>query len=257
MASSNAPVTSAADNPLSIAYRDLETANKKLEEATIKLYRLKLVKLQCFAYPSGDDVERVRERDECLCVLFGNPPRWATVMREVLDSDWWAEASDDSAGLLAERIRRAEADKVELEAPQASIRRRIADMTRHQVRHLNVLDLPEEILVAIFRCVEDSDLPSTLDHDWGDGEDIASARQVCRRFCYAASGFLVRRICVEPTKASLARLDEVSRHPAIAAGVYHVRLVLRFYNPSFANIGNFVSYHTQSLGEQIETWKES
>lgn len=255
MASS--PVTSAADNPLSIAYRDLETANKKLEEATIKLYRLKLVKLQCFAYPSGDDVERVRERDECLCVLFGNPPRWATVMREVLDSDWWAEASDDSAGLLAERIRRAEADKVELEAPQASIRRRIADMTRHQVRHLNVLDLPEEILVAIFRCVEDSDLPSTLDHDWGDGEDIASARQVCRRFCYAASGFLVRRICVEPTKASLARLDEVSRHPAIAAGVYHVRLVLRFYNPSFANIGNFVSYHTQSLGEQIETWKES
>lgn len=262
MASSNAPVTRAADNPLSIAYRDLETANKQLEEATIELNRLRLMKLQNYTYPSGDFDELNRERHECLRELFGTPPpSWWIVARELFESEWWRHAEEaglaNSVELLDERIDRAEADKFELEAPQASIRRRIADMTRHQVRNLSVLDLPEEILVAIFRYVEDSDLPSTVNHDWGDEKDIASARLVCRRFCYAASGFLVRRICVEPTKASLARLEEVSRHPAIAAGIYYVKLVLRYYDPALASVDDFVSSYARSLGDQIETWKES
>lgn len=259
MTSSNAPVTGAADNPLSIAYRDLETANKQLEEANIEFNRLRLMKLQNYTYPSGDFDELNRERHECLRELFGTPPpSWWIVARELFESEWWRHAEEaglaNSVELLDERIDRAEADKFELEAPQASIRRRIADMTRHQVRNLSVLDLPEEILVAIFRYVEDSDLPSTVNHDWGDEKDIASARLVCRRFCYAASGFLVRRICVEPTKASLARLEEVSRHPAIAAGIYHVKLVLRFYNPSFASLDDFATFHAKTLEGDIDIW---
>ncbi|KAK0743898.1 hypothetical protein B0T18DRAFT_448472 [Schizothecium vesticola] len=254
---SNAPATSPADDLLSIAYRELETANKKLEEATIALYRLKLIKLQCCPYPSEDYDELDRERKECLYVLFGTPPRWG----DIFNSEWWTQAMEaglgDSVDELDDLINRAQADKVELEAPQAFIRCRIADMTHDQVRNLGVLDLPDEILVTIFQCVEDSDLPSSVDHDWGDGKDIVSARQVCRRFCYAASGFLVRRICVEPSKASLARLEEVSRHPAIAAGVYHVKLVLRFYNPSLASMNDFATYHAETLDAQIKTWQAS
>lgn len=257
MASSTAPGTSAADELLSIAYRDLETANKKLEEANINLFRLKLVKVQCFSWPEGDYDELARERDECVCVLFGKPARWTAVEREVSDSEWWAEANDYSAGVLAERIRGAEFDVLEREVAQASIRRRIAAMAHDQVRHLSVLDLPDEILVDIFRYVESAQLPWGGHHAWGDGKDIVNARQVCRRFCRAASEFLVRRICVEPNNASLARLDEVSRHPAIAAGVWHVQLVLRLYNPSFASMRDFAIYHAHVLDAQIETWLAS
>ncbi|KAK1836364.1 hypothetical protein QBC39DRAFT_85011 [Podospora conica] len=259
MASSNTRLTGDPDldrdNLLSIAYRELETTNKQLEEATKEVYRLMYLKFRWFGFRVLDD-DRAVQRFNASVARFGTVPAWWA------DEAWFRQAKRDmdtrhpSSRDMVDRIERAEVAKVELETVQASIRRRIADMTRDQVRRLSILDFPEEILVAIIRYVENS----TVDH-FGiasyDVKDILSVRQVCRRLTYAASGFGFHRIEVFPNKWSLARLEAVSRHPAIAAEVRHVRLNLRFYNPAFVQLSCFTAYHARRLEGQIRTWNAS
>lgn len=63
-----------------------------------------------------------------------------------------------------------------------------------------------------------------------DVTSIQNCRLVCRHFRNIASEFLLHTVQVTPTSASLAHLDQVSRHPAIARGVSTVRVVLEYHS---------------------------
>jgi len=50
-----------------------------------------------------------------------------------------------------------------------------------------------------------------------------------------------------PTEASLAHLEEVSRHPSIGRGVLEMEVDVHFYDSKFQNLARFISYHADQL----------
>lgn len=162
-----------------------------------------------------------------------------------------------------------------------SLRTEIAVRSRrHGARQRGVLDLPDELLLAIFEFVDGFDFdPSSrslaLDRaPWCDGDhgdvpppmyycgrtrvsDIKSVRLVCRRFNALASGLLVRLVRVYPTAASLAQFDAISRHPTISKGVRGVFVVLHFYADECLDFREFVKTHANELSNQRTQFEES
>ena len=115
-----------------------------------------------------------------------------------------------------------------------------------------IFGLPDELLLDIFEFLEVVD---PISGDWincNGAADIKNTRLVCRRFCEVSSQLLARIVCLQFNKASLARLDEISRHPTIAKGVRTIRVVLHFYNRSFVSLDRFGRYHARILGRQIK-----
>jgi hypothetical protein len=113
-------------------------------------------------------------------------------------------------------------------------------MDFHQsARRLNILDLPEEILFAIFGildCPDDPEAPWPgspywMRHDIGRLETMQALRLVCRRFCRHASHLLVPELRVHISPESLNRVDQLTRNPQIAAGVRSL-LVSLAYRPA-------------------------
>lgn len=135
---------------------------------------------------------------------------------------------------------------------QDYLRACIAALWWPERRFLRVLDLPDELLLTIFEFAGgDGDDGGDKDDDNGDDDGdqparrpstasprtIQSIRLVCRRFCVVGSQLLLRCVDVYPDEQSLARLDQISRHPAIARGVRAVRIMHFLQGPEYSQHG--------------------
>ncbi|KAI0508767.1 hypothetical protein F5B22DRAFT_383194 [Xylaria bambusicola] len=143
------------------------------------------------------------------------------------------------------------------------VRTCIDELGRGTVQPLNILDLPNELLILIFnflRC-----------HDRLDGyrhynspiyvrpsSDIQNTRLTCRRFCAASSHLLINYIHVECQTKSLGRLLEISKHPTISKGVFGVVVKLTSYHPVLANDRRaFARVWAQRLRNKLDDLCES
>ncbi|TGJ81363.1 hypothetical protein E0Z10_g7402 [Xylaria hypoxylon] len=148
---------------------------------------------------------------------------------------------------------------------RSCVRNRINILARPSLRPLNVLDLPDELLMLVFDWTKGYYPQNEVDSCqccrlWGDcGQqptpDIQNARLTCRRFCNASSHLLIDYVLLEPQSDSLARLQGISRNPLIRKGVRAVEVSLRCYHSSLAsNLGSFTtSWHNQFFSETMNT----
>ncbi|KAI1073881.1 hypothetical protein F5B20DRAFT_565748 [Whalleya microplaca] len=137
-------------------------------------------------------------------------------------------------------------------------------LQRRSQRPLHILHLPDEILTQIFTCARgESDLDKPLKlgvakFEEGRGpQEIKNIRLVCRRFYEASSRLLVTAVSVSMHSSSLARLDEISRHPLVAKGVRTVRVILDVYVSKLANDfdGLFVNCQKRELAYSRRDWE--
>ena len=135
-----------------------------------------------------------------------------------------------------------------------AFRMEIGRSQSHEPSRPCILDLPNELLLDILGMVEHVELTGNDSSDDSGRRDIQNARLVCRRFCALGSQLLVRVVRVQFNEESLARLHDISRHPAIAKGVRCVRVVLHFYNRSLVDHDRFVSYYADVLENQVWTF---
>lgn len=146
----------------------------------------------------------------------------------------------------------------ELEGRRDSIRAHINTATRPLIRPLKILDLPDELLRCIFDYVRGwtSDSETFFsDIQPGDIRQIKQLRLTCRQFRDTSSHLLLRYVKVDLTPASLARLEEISRHPTISKGVIAVCVVLEFYSTTLAeDIQRFARYHEIQLTRDVDIW---
>ncbi|KAI8954135.1 hypothetical protein F4801DRAFT_596194 [Xylaria longipes] len=146
-----------------------------------------------------------------------------------------------------------------LEGLRASTRILLNDRVRSRLRPLRILDLPNELLVRIFEYVKgDTGIDELHFYNFVSrtSNEIRNIRLTCRRFHATSSHLLLPFIKVNITRPSLARLDEVSRHPSISKGVRAIKLSLTpFYDSTIAHdIRAFALYHASKLRESIVHW---
>lgn len=105
----------------------------------------------------------------------------------------------------------------ELEQHRSFLRKDFNARARPLIRRLNILDLPDELLIKIFGLVKGGWKTSLIEVScelWpSDIASVKNTRLTCRRFCNTSSHLLLRYLVVEMNPASLAHLDKVSRHP--------------------------------------------
>lgn len=157
----------------------------------------------------------------------------------------------------------------DLERMRDTVRQIINEAVRPFLRPLKILDLPDELLRHIFLCVRgDPSMPEYAFDDFieTEGDDCLSLpdiRQVkklrltCRRFCATSSHLLMLYVQVDMSPKSLARLDEVSRHPTISKGIRRVEICLgRHFDADIAyDLRAFARYQGARLRREIG-WME-
>lgn len=139
---------------------------------------------------------------------------------------------------------------------------RAAINKRNRPKPLEILDLPEELLTRIFeyvrgeKSVYEKDL-YFFDFARTSTASIQQVRLTCRRFYETSSHLLLDYIPVCLTRQSLARLDEVSRHPFLSKGVRAIKLSLvPFYDAVLASdIHAFAAYQASKLWEDVDRWE--
>jgi hypothetical protein len=226
---------------LETAYGGLRTANEQLQDLEGEICRLMAAKMMWFPNQSGS-LHRYK------CEGFGD--------QNPFTSQWWKWATRnglfESVANLDRELEKVNASKTKFEGIQNALRRCIDKLSRPHLRSLNILDLPDEILLKIFELVEDLDFDSPFVYYGGTGrKDIANTRLVCRQFCNMSSQLLVRLVRVNFNEPSLASLEEISRHPTIAKGVRDVRVVLHFHNFSFNDLDTFISYQADDVENKV------
>ncbi|KAL7624616.1 hypothetical protein AAE478_006184 [Parahypoxylon ruwenzoriense] len=134
------------------------------------------------------------------------------------------------------------------------------DIARCQpTRPGHILNLPNETLDHIFSYVTDwtvdgKPLPLRVVDYRRDGQKtIKNIRLVCRRFCDTSSHLLLVVVTVSMEPSSLARLEEVSRHPLISKRVRTVRVILKYFGSMVAHKLNeyFVPYQQSRLEDIV------
>ena len=245
-----AKASSAGDcETLETAYSSLRSANEQLQHAEREFCRLMTVKMTRFSNPS--------EPSDLLALQKYELRGFGTQGTLGLDWSRWAAGAGilESVDNLDRELEKMNALKTAFGGIQSALRCCINKLSRPYLGNLSILDLPDEILLEIFEHVENFDLNSPLLYYYDPGrKDIKNTRLVCRRFCDVSSQLLVRFVRVHFNETSLARLDEISRHPTIAKGVRAVRVVLHLYNSSFADFDWFISYHTDEAEEQVDVF---
>ncbi|ROV87337.1 hypothetical protein VMCG_10699 [Cytospora schulzeri] len=130
-----------------------------------------------------------------------------------------------------------------------------------QPSSLNILSLPDELLVEIFDAVKTYRPANGAKHISfaSSSEDIANTRLVCRRFAACSSHLLVHHVRVEGINPeSLERLEAISQHPTIGKGVHIVRLVAKYYTPRLAtDLRKFAGYAVNTVFGQSLRYKEA
>ncbi|KAI1130041.1 hypothetical protein F5Y10DRAFT_263620 [Nemania abortiva] len=133
------------------------------------------------------------------------------------------------------------------------------ERVRPRTRRLSILNLPNELLIAIFGFRKGpTGLCELSYHEpLPDVSDIKSIRLTCRRFCETSSHLLLHALPVYITRPSLARLDEVSRHPTISRGVRLIKLYLDpFYDSVIArDLQAFAYDRASSVRQAISFWR--
>lgn len=246
-----APHRSAAKEPTAkeyevfkTAYDGLRTTNEQLQDVEREICRLMAVKMTWFPDSSGSQY-RLQQYERH---GFGD--------RGLFESEWreWATRNGllESVDNLDRELEKVNASKTKFAGVQSALRCCINRLSRPHLRNLSILDLPDEILLNIFEFVEDLNFDSPfLYYIHASKKDIKNTRLVCRRFCNVSSQLLIRLVRVSFNEPSLARLEEISRHPTIAKGVRAVRVVLHFYNFSFTDLDWFISYHADEVEHQV------
>lgn len=108
------------------------------------------------------------------------------------------------------------------------------------IRPLHVLTLPDEILVSIFSYAKTDSVgeppsdPNVFSCRPGDVQTIKNCRMTCRRFNSTSSHLLLSKLEIIPSKTSLTRLDEISRHPIISRGIQGLCVRLPLYAADLA-----------------------
>lgn len=139
--------------------------------------------------------------------------------------------------------------------------RAVLDKTiRPLMSPLGIFDLPDELLSEIFSnacthpAMQDG-FPFTFFFDpyelaKNGIQDLQNIRLTCRRFRDDSSHFLLRCIDVGLDRASLAHLDEVSRHPTISKGIMAVRVNLDMYTLRVQDEASFLLDALTLLGQR-------
>jgi len=98
-----------------------------------------------------------------------------------------------------------------------------------------------------------------FDFSQGDVAQVKNLRLTCRRFCDNSSHLLMVYVKVAMTPQSLARLDEVSRHPTISKGIRAIKIPLgRHFDAGIVHdIRAFAHYQASRLRGKIETWERN
>ncbi|RYP57085.1 hypothetical protein DL769_009707 [Monosporascus sp. CRB-8-3] len=226
------------------AYDGLRTANEQLQDVGRETCRLMAAKMMRFPNQSGS-LYRLQQYER---EGFGG--------RDPFKSEWWKWATRngllESVDNLDRELEKVNASETKFEGIRNALRCCINKLSRPYLRSLNILDLPDKILLKIFELAEDLDFDSPFLYYRDAGrKDIENIRLVCRRFCNVSSQLLVRLVRVSFNEPSLARLEEISRHPTIAKGVRAVRVVLHFHNFSFTDLDSFISYHADVVEDQV------
>lgn len=138
----------------------------------------------------------------------------------------------------------------------STLRDAINVASRPLIRHLTILDLPDEILTDIFRFARGLEPDERFIHISAVSvADVKNLRLTCWRFHDLSSCLLLHFVRVSLESSSLSHIDEVSRHQTISKGVRGIRIVLDFYESSLAsNIMIFAAYHATELLEETEHW---
>ncbi|EDN07297.1 hypothetical protein I7I51_03437 [Histoplasma capsulatum] len=230
---------------LKIAYDGLRITEEQLQDVEREICRLMSAKMMWFPEQSSLSRDFHQKWDEG----FGDgdlPP-----------SEWWKWAAHnglfESVDNLDRELEKANASKAKFEGVQSALRCCINNLSRPYLRNLNILDLPNEILLKVFEFVEDKfEFPLLLPFYRQGTKDIKNIRLVCWRFCNLSSQLLVRVVRVNFNELSLARLEEISRHPTISKGVRAVQIVLHFYNFSFTDFHRFISYQADEVENHVD-----
>ncbi|KAI2613432.1 hypothetical protein GGR54DRAFT_328284 [Hypoxylon sp. NC1633] len=125
---------------------------------------------------------------------------------------------------------------------------------------VHILDCPNEVLMKIFAdvagapCDNDFRTTRTVKSEDGGPKEISNTRLVCKRFHDQSSHLLLPVVTVSMNPSSLARLDEISRHPWIAPGVRSIRVILESYPPNVASelSDTFLSYYADQLVDNVK-----
>lgn len=109
---------------------------------------------------------------------------------------------------------------------------------RRKYPRRNLSQLPEEIILQIFRAVHDTPIPNSrcrLDEKWTRYDqgtrDIQNVRLTCQKFNRISSELLIKFVGVDLSVESLARLQAIMHHPTIGKGVGMIRIRLLAYDP--------------------------
>lgn len=107
------------------------------------------------------------------------------------------------------------------------------------LRPVHIHDLPDELLLGIFRYLLNCD-------------DIKRLRLSSKRLNKTSSHLLINTLRVSPNAKSLERLDQVSRHPTISRGVRRLIVSVDVYSPELArDVQGFTTYCMRELAEFI------
>jgi len=184
--------------------------------------------------------------------LDPRPHQSTALNRAILDSP-------EPTELLSQELERANASKVALERIYSALRGSINRLSRPYLRKQTLIDLPDEILLEIFSHL-DNIIPLGLRPYslWHSSADIKALRLVCRRLSDIASHLLVRVVHLDlHSESSLKRMEEISRHPTISRGVHVISVNLMFYNASFIELENFLSYYADDTENNINMYEEA
>ncbi|EED19893.1 hypothetical protein TSTA_031520 [Talaromyces stipitatus ATCC 10500] len=134
--------------------------------------------------------------------------------------------------------------------------------SRSRIRSLNILDLPDELLRAIFeqsrkRWVSTENYFFIPDYgNWEGIKDIKNIRLTCRRFCNTSSHLLLRHIDVSMRPSSLAHLEEVARHPLLSKGIQAVRVHLNYFSAHLAtDMFHFTALAIMHLEDTLDFYR--
>ncbi|CAN8105423.1 unnamed protein product [Discula destructiva] len=137
-------------------------------------------------------------------------------------------------------------------------RKHFNDSIRGLARPLTISDIPDELLSQIFGHVRgawnDVGLRFSTVHqaDTGDTCSIKNVRLTCRRFCATSSHLLLRRVFITLDSASLAHLDELSRHPTLSKGIQAVCVHMCHLTATLAaNELEFVDFLATEMRDQV------
>lgn len=170
--------------------------------------------------------------------------------------DW--DEFDDSFKKIAHELGQAR-DKV---ATLHGSMRQIANAySRSGIRPLNILGLPDEILMMIFEYCKKRSLSNknyffVQEYNRDGIKDIKNIRLTCRRFCNTSSHLLLRHIDVCMSPSSLAHLEEVARHPLLSTGIQAVRVHLNYFSDGLVTfMTHFNTLAIMQLEDSLNLYK--